>query len=395
MQGNGTQASPYLLSTPQDLHSVRNNLTAYYELANDIDMASFGNFTPIGKAIPYFTGHFDGKGYKVKNLTTNETTHNSGLFGVVENGIVKNLGVENALITSTQYRNGVIVGYLIGTGRIENCFSTGQINGYARNGGIVGDTSGGTVINCYSHASVNSSDYATGGIVGDGSSSIYIENCYSTGLITSDSNSSIGGLIGSLGSTGSCINSYWDKETSGQSISAGGTGLTTTQMKTQSSYVGWDFTNTWGINNDYPILQVFGVELPPAKIETINVTSHVNTIQTLSERHIATLRKIESYLSPIHSSVQKSTRSVRSSTQTVTSFINPISASVERQSKTFIHLLSHLKPFRADLSVLYPVSNKVVNGYVSVLENPSSVSTMDNMSNVSYIVNPSSLEVIE
>jgi len=39
--------------------------------------------------------------------------------------------------------------------------------------------------------------------------------------------------------------SFWDMETSGQSTSAGGTGLTTAEMQTESTFtdVGWDFVD--------------------------------------------------------------------------------------------------------------------------------------------------------
>jgi len=40
--------------------------------------------------------------------------------------------------------------------------------------------------------------------------------------------------------------SYWDK-TLGLSVSAGGTGKTTADMMMQENYTGWDFENTWTI----------------------------------------------------------------------------------------------------------------------------------------------------
>jgi hypothetical protein len=43
--------------------------------------------------------------------------------------------------------------------------------------------------------------------------------------------------------------SYWNVQTSGQATSSGGTAVATTAlMDTQSTYVGWDFSATWGIN---------------------------------------------------------------------------------------------------------------------------------------------------
>jgi hypothetical protein len=54
-------------------------------------------------------------------------------------------------------------------------------------------------------------------------------------------------------------NSYWDINTSGMNLSAGGEGKSTEEMKLPGTYVGWDFTNTWslevGKNKGYPFLK--------------------------------------------------------------------------------------------------------------------------------------------
>lgn len=55
--------------------------------------------------------------------------------------------------------------------------------------------------------------------------------------------SDLGGLIGYWEGNQMVTSSYWDMESSGQSYSAGGEGKTTAEMKQQSTYVGWDFTN--------------------------------------------------------------------------------------------------------------------------------------------------------
>ncbi|HVV67702.1 MAG TPA: hypothetical protein VHE99_01510 [Gammaproteobacteria bacterium] len=66
-----------------------------------------------------------------------------------------------------------------------------------------------------------------------------------------------GGLLGkNVGSVLNLPNNYWDKQSSGQSNSAGGIGKTTAEMLQKSTYNGWDFVNTWGINEgkSYPFL---------------------------------------------------------------------------------------------------------------------------------------------
>ena len=57
--------------------------------------------------------------------------------------------------------------------------------------------------------------------------------------------------------TSPITNSYWDTETTGQSKSAGGTGKSTNEMKMSTTYDGWDFKNTWEINEgqSYPTLK--------------------------------------------------------------------------------------------------------------------------------------------
>jgi len=66
----------------------------------------------------------------------------------------------------------------------------------------------------------------------------------------------VGGLVGKGDSV---IYSYWDTETSGQSSSDGGTGLTTAQMKQSANFSGWDFTGVWRIYDgySYPLLKSF------------------------------------------------------------------------------------------------------------------------------------------
>ena len=68
----------------------------------------------------------------------------------------------------------------------------------------------------------------------------------------------IGGLVGDANG-GSITNSFWDKETSGLDISAGGgTGKTTAQMKSlatfQISEGVWDIAGDSAIDPDYPFL---------------------------------------------------------------------------------------------------------------------------------------------
>ncbi|WP_240371496.1 GLUG motif-containing protein [Anoxybacteroides rupiense] len=436
MLGAGTQENPYIIQTPADLDAVRNNLTAYYELGNNIDMTGY-TFLPIGNSTNRFTGTLDGKGYKITNLIINQpTTDYVALFGFLQ-GTVKNLAVENVNITGKLYV-GVIAGQAYQS-TIDNCYSTGSIKGSYLVGGLIGYVGKSTVRNCYSTCSVegtynSSSSLAlqVGGFTGADLGNTLIEKCYSVGFVKNYFNNA-GGFIGKVNTNAGAqtviTSCYWDTQTSGRTTSAGGIGKTTVQMKTQSTYVGWDFENVWAINNDYPKLRLFlGI-----KKQTINLQSYINpihsktskinkstkqaqsflnTIQTQIQRHTRTKKTISTYISPIETSVQKSNRTVRSVTQHVTSYIDSIGSIVERKTKTINRLLSYVDSIQSNVNVIAPIRNKSVNAYVSVIENPSTVqfeenlshiytfenhSTVqfeDNLSNVYTIENPSSVEVI-
>ncbi|MDZ7771338.1 MAG: filamin/ABP280 repeat domain-containing protein [Balneolaceae bacterium] len=68
----------------------------------------------------------------------------------------------------------------------------------------------------------------------------------------------VGGLVGENFAAISAISeSYWNTETSGQSSSEGGSGLTSAEMRRVASFGGFDFTDTWQIDEylSFPTLQ--------------------------------------------------------------------------------------------------------------------------------------------
>jgi len=312
MTGSGTLADPYVIYDVDDLQDVSLDLTAYYELANDIDASTTvgwnagAGFIPIGQAFPYFTGHFDGKGYKITSLFINRPAEsNIGLFGYIDAvSVVQNLGIEECNITG---RNGGALARR-NNGAITNCHSTGSVTTTTSGGGLLaqndgtveeccstctvisGDyaaglvtlnngtitksyatgsatatvwdagglamrNNGGTITNCYARGAVVANSDA-GGLVEDNTGSI--DKCYSTGLVTGGG--TIGGLVENTAGAGTVTSSFWDTETSGTAISDGGTGKTTAEMKTLSTFTdaGWDFAAIWGMfghcNDGYPCL---------------------------------------------------------------------------------------------------------------------------------------------
>jgi hypothetical protein len=160
----------------------------------------------------------------------------------------------------------VSVGGFVGlnAGIITTSYSTSTVTGSIETGGLVGQNGvniparerDGSVINCYSTGAV-AGDWAVGGLVGANRLG-NIDMSYSTGVVTdTDSNSlsppippddssdpiykGAGGLIG--GNISNITSCFWDLETSGQTASDGGTGKTTAEMQTPSTFIdaGWDF----------------------------------------------------------------------------------------------------------------------------------------------------------
>ena len=140
-------------------------------------------------------------------------------------------------------------------GVLETLYSTGEVSANGLHiGGLVGDIgAAGRVENGYSTGAVvcaGTNNFEVGGLVGlnFNTTANAVEETYSTGKVTAKG-TNIGGLIGSSADPTSVSLSYWSPQTSGQLISSGGTSVATlVLMKTQSTYVGWDFVNVWGIN---------------------------------------------------------------------------------------------------------------------------------------------------
>jgi hypothetical protein len=250
--GSGTESDPYQVETAAHLDEVRNYPNAYFIQIEDIDLQGT-NWDPIGKRSPIstrFSGKYNGNNHIVKNLYINRLINYIGLFGYTTNTAeIKYLGVIDINVTGDFFVGGVVGE---NAGSIIYCFSTGSVNGTFEIGGLVGKNSG-YLINCYSDVAVEGEE-AVGGITGGNYRDI--EFSYSVGRVLGEYFP--GGLVG-YSEGGTVSNSYWDTQSSGQSNSDGGFPRTTAQMKTQGTFVGWDFVDTWVMastyNNGYPSFQ--------------------------------------------------------------------------------------------------------------------------------------------
>jgi len=155
-----------------------------------------------------FQASFDGNGYVIKNLTVNTTENFNGLFGYATNCTISNLGIEESEITGGNIYNGLLVGdvqYSI----ISNCYAEGDISGCNNYvGGLVGYSVNTEIVDCYTEGNFNvSTSSYVGGLVGYICWNTKIDNCFSS--VNIDAKNFVGGLVGSSYNGSSFIyNSY-------------------------------------------------------------------------------------------------------------------------------------------------------------------------------------------
>ncbi|MDD3474567.1 MAG: GLUG motif-containing protein [Candidatus Dojkabacteria bacterium] len=240
----------------QDLYDVRNDLTGSYLLMNNLDFDSDSSYdqtdpdwatkkttwttgdgwTPIGGYYTPFTGTLDGQDYTISNLLIDTPTdiYDVALFGS-NDGTIQNIGLLDVNITGHDNPSptpgeftGALVGYNRGT--IDNCYSTGAISTNANfAGGLVGYSDSGTITYSYSEATVTytGADYDTGygGLVGNNYGDALIDHCYATGLVSELNSEHTGIAAGGLvgdNESGTITNSYATGNVQGFYESVGG-----------------------------------------------------------------------------------------------------------------------------------------------------------------------------
>ena len=213
-EGAGTSESPYLIKTAADLAKLAELTNAgilpyadagrYYKLVNNLDLSDYGagydggkGWIPIGTDTKPFNGALNGGDHQITGLYIKRSAHYQGLFGCINVGSVKNLGVANVNISGI-FSGGGLAGLIYGT--VENCYVSGSVSGVNNIGGMAGWIFG-TMQSCYVSGNVSATSPAApvGGVasvVGEGGT---MQNCYSTGSVSVSSVESynyIGGLVG-------------------------------------------------------------------------------------------------------------------------------------------------------------------------------------------------------
>ncbi|MCU0799305.1 MAG: PKD domain-containing protein [Candidatus Thermoplasmatota archaeon] len=179
-----------------------------------------------------------------------------------EGGIGGLVGFNDGWTVSYCYSTGntsgnSCIGGLVGTnyGTVKESYSTGTTTGMEEyTGGLIGYNTG-SIMDSYAHGITTGMGDYVGGFVGCNYGSIL--NSYATGSIIGVSDY-VGGFVGYY-NWGWVNNSFWDINASGKNTSSGGTGKTTFEMRSRTTFTdaGWDFLYVWFIidNITYPILK--------------------------------------------------------------------------------------------------------------------------------------------
>ena len=287
-----TALGSYRSVTGTDLQGINGKLDGNYVLGASIDASATASaawnpdwwnagFVPLGRDTA-FSGIFDGLGHSINQLSMmSGYGGGSGLFSATtKDALIQNVGLNGGHIKTHYYAGGLVGdnkgtiknsyaaldvtadGFISGglvaqnSGTIVNSYASGAVSSNARSGGLVGINLG-TISNSYATGSV-AAQSEIGGLIGTNSGSV--DTSFAAGRLTIiPGGYSIGGLIGANASSEKVSNSFWSIDGTGQATSKGGTGLTDAQMRTASSFTGFNFTTTPGATgNNWVLVNVDG-----------------------------------------------------------------------------------------------------------------------------------------
>ncbi|MBO5478206.1 MAG: hypothetical protein J6A04_00520 [Clostridia bacterium] len=167
-----------------------------------VELSKGKGFTPIGQFSKFFMGTFDGNNLSINNLYI-KTNSTAGLFGVIQDAIIKNVKLKNVNIEGST--TGGVTGFTSTQSLITNCsVEMGTILGSGYVGGIVGQHYANDIIDCWNTATITSttSSNSTGGIVGfivgDQNEECILSNVCNLGDINGKGKE-VGGIVGRIG----------------------------------------------------------------------------------------------------------------------------------------------------------------------------------------------------
>ncbi len=192
--GDGSEANPYLVATPEALDAVRDHPKAHYRQTADIDMSSFGNWTPIEG----FKGVYDGREFEIKGVNIVNSYKVSlatpyGLFATAQGATFKNICLVDLNINIDEKDTAYQAIYEAGL-RAEIIVGgiCGEAANIVRQDNTISGTPSTTVFeNCSVSGSIrviNCARVTVGGIVGSGAKSLTYCNNYADIFIDANQN---------------------------------------------------------------------------------------------------------------------------------------------------------------------------------------------------------------
>jgi hypothetical protein len=216
INNNSIVSNTYATGTVEGRLSVGGLIGRAY--LNSVISGSHADVTVVGHGTQRYGG-----------AEPNRNVWNGGLVGIINTGTVVKYSYATGEVSGGREQTGGLIGGVWGASsasRVENCSARGDVSGEHRVGGLIGN--------------VNRS---------------MVKYSYSTGRVSAIE-TTYGGLVGYQVGASSSYN-FWDTGTSGISRSAIGTGKSTIEMKTASTYSAWDSSYGWEINNgNYPYFKI-------------------------------------------------------------------------------------------------------------------------------------------
>ena len=161
--------------------------------------------------------------------------------------------------SATGNRCGGLLGESEGITISTSYYSGGIVSGNNGAGGLIGCCGINSFTDSYMTGTVDaSSTGAAGGIIAVGGQDTFTR-VFVAGQITGASGST-GGIVGTSGGTDTSTGTFWDNLVTTQSTGGApsSSSQSTAAMQTQSTYIGWDFVNTWyppAPGHSYPTLR--------------------------------------------------------------------------------------------------------------------------------------------
>jgi filamentous hemagglutinin family protein len=191
-----------------------------FALAYDLDMAGTNySRTLVGRdSGTAFSGTFAGLGHWLSNFTMSIGANNVGLFGYVDGGTIRDIGITGGNVSGSNNVGG-LVGYMQ-NGTVLNAYSNANVTGNGNIGGLVGYAAASSMAFSRAQGAVTGgANSSAGGLVGFFSGTL--SDSYATGAVTQNGGLNVGGLVGWFVS-GNIARSFATGTVSTSGTSAGG-----------------------------------------------------------------------------------------------------------------------------------------------------------------------------